>query len=375
MAHEERIGRPSEEDKKEELNLPSQEICFTRSDSFCVSFVKLSDPTDFTGTIQLVNSEKARKYYSIFFNTMASIAKGFDAKIIKNVGDGLICYFPKTADLGDSVAFSDVIGFGITAVAARNNINTIMHEERIPASVNYRISIDYGNVEVAETVASGGAEDLFGSAMNLCSKINPKATINGLVIGHNLYQILARLLSNSQLFDYGKYYNLRQIGEHIWNKGDNQENISYPVYSIIANNDINKDSFANRQLGLEQKTTHNIMIVDDEQDILLTYNSMLYGEGYNVETFSNPNEALLHFIHADKSYYDLVILDIRMPNLNGLQLYHRLKAIDKNTKILFLSALEASEEITSIFPDLKHGDIIRKPISKKHLVGKIRTLL
>ena len=94
-----------------------------------------------------------------------------------------------------------------------------------------------------------------------------------------------------------------------------------------------------------------------------------------LKLFSNPHEALQHFIHADKSYYDLVILDIRMPNLNGLQLYHRLKAIDKDVKILFLSALEASEEITSIFPELKHGDIIRKPISKEHFVEKLSTLL
>jgi two-component system, OmpR family, response regulator ChvI len=338
-----------------------------------VSFVKLSDPTDFRGNIQIINSVKARKYYSIFLNTMASIAKGFDAKIIKILDDGLICYFPKTSDLRDDAAFSDVIGFGITVMAARHNINTMMHEEKIPTSVNYRVSIDYGNVEVAETVASGGT-DLFGSVMNLCSKINAKATINGLVIGHNLYQVLRRL-SDSQLFSFGKYFDIQQIGEHTWYKGDNQEHISYLVYSIIANKDRNKDPFANRQLELEQKTTPNIMIVDDEQDILLTYNSMLYGEGYNIETFSNPHEALLHFIHADKSYYDLVILDIRMPNLNGLQLYHRLKAIDKNTKILFLSALEASEEITSIFPELKHGDIIRKPISKEQLVEKISTLI
>ena len=56
----------------------------------------------------------------------------------------------------------------------------MMQEKKISISVNYKISIDYGNVEVAETVASGGAEDLFGSVMNLCAKINTKATINGL---------------------------------------------------------------------------------------------------------------------------------------------------------------------------------------------------
>jgi CheY-like chemotaxis protein len=130
-----------------------------------------------------------------------------------------------------------------------------------------------------------------------------------------------------------------------------------------------------QQLGLEQNAPPNIMIVDDEQDILLTYDSILRGEGYNVETFSNPHDALLHFIHADKSYYDLVILDIRMPNLNGLQLYHRLKAVDKDIKIFFLSALEASKEIASIYPELKHGDIVKKPIEKEYFVEKINKLL
>jgi two-component system, OmpR family, response regulator ChvI len=305
---------------------------------------------------------------------MASIVKGFDAKIVKTMGDGLVCFFPKTSDIRNDAAFEDVIGFGVAAMAARQNINTMMHEEKIRADVNYRISIDYGKVEVAETSASGGADDMFGLAMNLCSKINTKAPINGLAIGHNLYQTLKRI-SYSYLFSYGKFFELQQIAEHLWKKGDNQEYNSYPVYSIISNEDRSRSLFANQHSRSEQKATRNIMIVDDEQDILLTYSSMLHGEGYNIETFSNPHEALLHFIHADKSYYDLVILDIRMPNLNGLQLYHRLKVIDKDIKILFLSALEASEEITSMFPELKQGDIIRKPISKEYFVEKLSTLL
>jgi two-component system, OmpR family, response regulator ChvI len=210
--------------------------------------------------------------------------------------------------------------------------------------------------------------------MNLCAKINTYAPVNGVVIGHNLYQILKGLFSDSLPFSYIKYYDLQQIGEYSWKEEGNQRHISYPIYSIISGKDRNKESFVNL-LELEENGTRNIMIVDDEQDILITYNSMLCGEGYNVATFSNPHEALLHFAHADKSYYDLIILDIRMPSLNGLQLYHRLKAINKDIKILFLSAIEASEEIASIFPELKYGDIIRKPIEKEHFVKKINTLM
>jgi two-component system, OmpR family, response regulator ChvI len=357
------------------LSLPTEEICFIRSDSFCVSFIKMAEPMDIAGNSHLANSDKARRYYSIFLNTIAGIAKGFDAKIIKNVDDGLVCYFPKTSGHINDSAFNDVIGFGMTAMAARNTINKKLHEEKISAAVNYTISVDYGKVEVAETVSSGGKEDLFGSPMNLCAKINAKAPINGMVIGHNLYQILKGLFSDSLPFSYSKYYDLQQIGEYSWKGEGNQMHISYPLYSIVANKDRNKGFLTNQRLELKQKNARNIMIVDDEQDILITYNSILSGEGYNVETFSNPHEALLHFAHADKYYYDLIILDIRMPSLNGLQLYHRLKAINKDIKILFLSAIEASEEIASIFPELKYGDIIRKPIEKEHFVKKINSLL
>ena len=354
----------------------TEEICFIRSDSFCVSFVKMAESMNIAGSGHIADSKETEtgKYYSIFLNTIASIAKGFDGKIIKNVDDGLVCYFPKTSDLKNDSGFQDVIGFGITAMAARHEINKKLHEEKLPYVIDYRISIDYGKVEVAETAASGGAEDFFGSPMNLCAKVNTIAPINGMAIGYNLYQILKRIFSDSLSFRYSKYYDFQQIGEYTWEEG-NQQHISYPVYSIIANKDISKASFANQQLGLEEKATRNIMIVDDEQDILLTYDSILRGEGYNVETFSNPHDALLHFIHADKSYYDLVILDIRMPNLNGLQLYHRLKARDKDIKIFFLSALEASKEIASIYPELKHGDIIKKPIEKEYFVEKINKLL
>jgi two-component system, OmpR family, response regulator ChvI len=357
------------------MSISSEEICFIRSDNFCMSFVRMAEPTGIVSNSQNANSDKDKKCYLLFLNIMASIARAFDAKIIKNIGDGLVCYFPKTTDPNNYAAFNDVIWFGLTAIAARRNINTIMNEEKLPTIINFKISVDYGKVEVAETAASGGAEDLFGSSMNLCAKINNMAAINDIAIGHNLYLILRRLFSDSLSFNFDKYYDFQQIGDYFWKDG-NQERNSYPIYSLIANNDRNKeDLFANQRPESKQKNTQNIMIVDDERDILITYSAILCEQGYNIKTFSSPHEAVLHFAHADKSHYDLVILDIRMPNLNGLQLYHRLKAIDKDIKILFLSALEVSEEITSVFPELKYGDIIRKPISKEYFVGKINALL
>ena len=72
----------------------------------CVSFVNMVHSTEIVARIS--DPARVRKYYSIFINTIAAIAKSFDAKIIKNTGDCLIYYFPKTFDYSNSSAFQDV---------------------------------------------------------------------------------------------------------------------------------------------------------------------------------------------------------------------------------------------------------------------------
>lgn len=115
-------------------------------------------------------------------------------------------------------------------------------------------------------------------------------------------------------------------------------------------------------------------MVDDEEDILYTFRTGLASEGYNVETFVDPIEALTHFTKANPSYYKLAILDIRMPGLNGLQLYYRLKAINRNIKILFVSALDAVPELVSILPDVKTSDdIIKKPVSLDNFINSVKS--
>ena len=133
---------------------------------------------------------------------------------------------------------------------------------------------------------------------------------------------------------------------------------------------------ANRNSS-EQEYFANIMIVDDEPDILLTYKSLLSAEGYNVQPFTDPQEALQHFVQLPdpSSYYQLVLLDIRMPRLNGLHLFYRIKAISPKIKIMFCSALDVAEEVVSILPDMKYDDIIKKPVEREYFINKINSAL
>jgi DNA-binding response OmpR family regulator len=114
------------------------------------------------------------------------------------------------------------------------------------------------------------------------------------------------------------------------------------------------------------------MLVDDEPDILTVFKSYLASEGYKVEAFSDSYMALQSFARSEPGHYDLLVLDIRMPTINGLQLYQRLKAVDPYVKVIFLSALEATDELVSILDGVKTVDVIRKPIDRKHFIQKVK---
>lgn len=154
-----------------------------------------------------------------------------------------------------------------------------------------------------------------------------------------------------------------------------------------ANSIISSNSDGNRTSSGENSTaqyrpytkdrTRNIMLVDDEPDVLYSFQISLFEEGYNVIPFSKSKEAVKHLIDLDNptSYYDLAIIDIRMPELNGIQLYHMLKIINKNLKVLFISALDAADEILSMFPEITSRNIIRKPVSQSHFVNKVKDII
>jgi CheY-like chemotaxis protein len=268
-------------------------------------------------------------------------------------------------------------------IAANIGINKELYQEKLP-SVSYRISADYGRVEVARSTTSQH-DDLFGPTMNVCSKINSKAKPNGIVFGNALYRMIKSFSFS------GEDYKFEEVGEYLM--GFKQQ---YTLYSVRYGNRANKapsnqkklisdmkhpqidSSYMNKELSLsiipqkqQYKRPAKIMLVDDEEDMLLTYKFFLEDKDYNIKSFTDSETALKHFAGKNAYDYDLIILDIRMPGLNGLQLYCKLKEINTAIKVLFVSALDAIDEILSILPDVDSKNIIRKPVKREHFVTAV----
>ena len=251
-------------------------------------------------------------------------------------------------------------------IEARDTINEKLQEEELP-SLSYRISADYGRVEVARSTTSQ-SDDLFGPTMNMCAKINSKASPNGLAIGDALHKVIRSFSLLTSLEE--NYYHFEEM---LRSEDQQGEFNKYPVFFLQRNE---RSTFSQSERKQDGRHTPTILLVDDEEDVLYTFKTGLASEGFNVEAFADPMEALAHFAMVNPSHYDLAILDIRMPGLNGLQLYYRLKAINRKIKILFVSALDAVPELISILPDVKTtDDIIKKPVTIGNFVSAVNTAL
>ena len=357
-----------------------EEISFYgKSKDYCVSIVDIVNSTRIVS--EIVDADQVRKYYTIFHNTVSNIIEKHGAKTFKTLGDSLIYYFPMTEDSTNKIAFQRVMECSMDVLEACSPINVELQREQLP-SIGYRLSADYGRLEVARCSTSE-SDDLFGSTINICSKINRKATPNGMVIGGDLYTVL-------RILGFTENFRMHAIGEY----AGGSSRYSYPIYSVtprqtrsisglkgMPSEDFTRNGKVPEQIpnylryGGSVKSERNIMLVDDEPDVLFTYKCFLSSRGYNVVTFTNPREALIHFVQSDPSYYGLVILDIRMPHLNGLQLFHKFREIDHKIKIIFVSALDGAAELVSLLPDLNEENIMQKPVNQTTFLEKVKQIL
>jgi DNA-binding response OmpR family regulator len=114
-------------------------------------------------------------------------------------------------------------------------------------------------------------------------------------------------------------------------------------------------------------------MVDDEEDIVESFVPPLRSEGFEVDSFTDPKQALSHF---KDGYYDNIILDVKMPEMDGFDLAREIWKRDKDANICFFSAFEIYEqEAKAVFPSLKTHCFIKKPISSGMLVNHLRSHL
>jgi DNA-binding response OmpR family regulator len=116
----------------------------------------------------------------------------------------------------------------------------------------------------------------------------------------------------------------------------------------------------------------NILIVDDDEDLVNLYETFLKYDGYKVDSFTDPVDALSSF---RKDVYDLVLLDLKMPEMNGVELFHELQTIDPNLLYRFITAANKEYNNIKINNIGIEENIIYKPLWLNELRTTIHSLL
>ena len=116
-----------------------------------------------------------------------------------------------------------------------------------------------------------------------------------------------------------------------------------------------------------------IAVVDDEPDVASVLKRGLEQHGFAVDAFVDAEGALAGF---KPGRYDLWMIDIRMPRINGFDLYREVRKRDENARVCFLTAFEIYyEEFRKMFPSIDVKAFIRKPVSMSSLVKQVSDLL
>ena len=124
--------------------------------------------------------------------------------------------------------------------------------------------------------------------------------------------------------------------------------------------------------GQQQK---RILIIDDDPDVTIVLRMSLEDNGFKADSYTNP---VLAFENFRDGLYDLVLLDIKMPELDGFHFYQKIRKMDSRAKICFLTATEYfHEEIRKEhgFDEFSQETFLRKPIEIKDLVHEIKKML
>jgi two-component SAPR family response regulator len=154
---------------------------------------------------------------------------------------------------------------------------------------------------------------------------------------------------------------------------------------ILSNKGKNKDNEKNNE-GIhnpskgdpkkdKDKPLAKLLVVDDNSDTVQVLKIGLIKNRFLIDAYTNPNEALQNFKSNPKDYC-LLLSDIRMPALSGIQLARKVKEINRDVKIILMTSFEIRDnEFSKVFPSIHVDGFVQKPISINDLTNKILRII
>ena len=117
-----------------------------------------------------------------------------------------------------------------------------------------------------------------------------------------------------------------------------------------------------------------ILLVDDERDLNVAIRIVLEENGFKVDSFTDPSQALENFT-AD--LYDLVILDVKLPGMDGFSLYTKIERLDDKVRICFLTAADKAyyQNLKRHYSSIKENCVIHKPVDNESLLELVKSVL
>ena len=150
----------------------------------------------------------------------------------------------------------------------------------------------------------------------------------------------------------------------------------YPIHNFVEDR-----SYSAVVIKDEERFWKRVLIVDDESDVTMTFRTVIEDSNNDVDVNKRievytANDPVVSLSEFKPNFYDLVLVDINMPHMNGFELSEKIFAIDINVRVCFISNGEINREaLREIYPTRQEGCFIRKPVSMDYLVKRIRSEL
>ena len=181
------------------IEIKEQEDVIKQQEDILLQFSERSEKYG-VGMIDIMNSTKicsklsdseTSEFYQIFLNSTSAVVKKFGGTVVKNIGDALLFNFVIDDDSKEKELLKNCLDCCLALSEEHKEIIKKLEKQNLPL-LDYRISATYGIVRIAKTSTSS-VNDIFGTTVNRCAKINRSAPANGVIIGQDFYDSVKSL--------------------------------------------------------------------------------------------------------------------------------------------------------------------------------------